>query len=59
MDRDAIYAYVASLYSQQVDGQTDNDLFGLVHVIIAIGQRHDPSLTDLAEDRSQSIESRG
>ena len=61
IDRDALNEYVEQLYGDQgLEGQDyDQDRIGLLHAVIALGQRHDSTLIKAGEKRSRAIETRG
>lgn len=61
VDREALGVYVDQLYAQQglEAGSRDPDRLALLHMVVALGQRHHTSLVDSAEERARSIESRG
>lgn len=62
IDRDALTGYVDRLYAGRAAGDHDPDSMALLHMVVALGQRHDTSLVDSVdsnEQRPRSIESRG
>lgn len=61
IDRESLDTFVKRLSNREISEQDgcDNDHIGLLHAIIALGQRHDPSLVTLDGKRSQSVETRG
>jgi len=61
IDRDAIDNHVQQFLEAGVSDQDgcDNDLTGLLHSIIALGQRHDPDLVTSKGNRYQWEETRG
>jgi hypothetical protein len=61
IDRDTFKTYVRRLFDHETSDQDgcDNDHIGLLHAIIALGQRHDPNLITLGGERSESVETRG
>lgn len=61
IDREAFNEYVEQLYVHHglERGDYDQDRVGLLHAVIALGQRHDPSLIKPDGTRSHSVESRG
>lgn len=59
IDRDALTGYVDRLYAGRAAGDHDPDSMALLHMVVALGQRHDTSLVDSNEQRPRSIESRG
>lgn len=61
IDREALNAYVETLFGRETADQAsaDQDRLSLVHAVIALGQRHDPSLIEQDGNRAQSQETRG
>jgi hypothetical protein len=61
IDRKTFKTYVRRLFDSEASDQDgcDNDHIGLLHVIVALGQRHDPNLITLGSERSKSVETRG
>lgn len=61
IDRESMNTYVQRLLADGNPDQHgyDSDQLGLLHSIIALGQRHDPNLIALEDQRSQSAETRG
>jgi hypothetical protein len=61
IDREWFNNYVERLTNREISDRDgcDNDHIGLLHAIIALGQRHDPNLITLDGKRSQSVETRG
>jgi hypothetical protein len=61
IDRKMFKTYVRRLFDGEASDQDgcDNDHIGLLHVIVALGQRHDPNLITLDSERSKSVETRG
>lgn len=61
IDRESVNTYVQHLFADENPDQHgyDSDQLGLLHSIIALGQRHDSNLIAPGDQRSQSAETRG
>jgi hypothetical protein len=61
IDRKTFKTYVRRSFDREASDQDgcDNDHIGLLHIIVALGQRHDSNLITLGDERSKSVETRG
>jgi hypothetical protein len=61
IDRDAVNNHIQRLFEHGISDQEgcDNGYIGLLHSIIALGQRHDPELASLTANQADAEETRG
>jgi len=61
IDRDYIHNHIQCLSEHGTSDQDgcDNDFIGLLHSIVALGQRHDPELADTTRNQLYAEETRG